>query len=243
MRTCSRCGLLIDAEGRCYPGCTGPDPGCTGPLATVRCGGCYQLNPPDAERCGGCEHELGLEPIAEPDALRCSECEEPFSAFRAATGLLRDCGRCGGQLVDHALLRDLLESRESYGTSAPRPPRRPEPVDVRVRYIRCPACSQPMNRKNFAGKSGIIVDICREHGTWFDRGELPLLLAFAASGGTARARQQQIEDEERSRRQAEIARDTAKRASAVVTASAWEGRRARRLAVEELLELLWQITR
>jgi Zn-finger nucleic acid-binding protein len=101
-----------------------------------------------------------------------------------------------------------------------------------------------MNRKNFAGKSGIIVDICREHGTWFDRGELPQLLAFAASGGTARARQQQIDEEARSRREAEIAREAARRASAVVAASSWESRwNNRRAAVQELLELLWQITR
>ncbi|WP_437312896.1 zf-TFIIB domain-containing protein [Sorangium sp. So ce385] len=235
MRTCPRCGLLINADGRCYPGCTGP-------LATVRCGGCYQLNLPDAERCDGCGHELGLEPVAEPDALLCADCGVPFSAFRAATGLLRDCGRCGGQLVDHALLRDLLERRESYGAAAPRPPRRPEHVDVRVRYVRCPACGQPMNRKNFAGKSGIIVDICREHGTWFDRGELPQLLAFAESGGTLRARQQQIEDEARSRRQAEVARETARRTSVATMASSWDARRARLDAVKQLLELLSRIS-
>ncbi|WP_438013722.1 zf-TFIIB domain-containing protein [Sorangium sp. So ce315] len=232
--TCPRCGLFIDAQGRCYPGCTGPL------AATLRCGGCYQQNLPDAELCEGCGHELGLEPIAEPDALRCSACDEPFSAFRAAAGLLRDCGRCGGQLVDHALLRDLLERRESYGKSAPHPPRRPGPVDLRVRYVRCPACRQPMNRKNFAGRSGIIVDICREHGTWFDRGELPQLLAFVASGGAARARQLQLEEDERARRQAALARDASRRASAVAPASTWENRR---LVVEELLELLWQITR
>ncbi|XXY12859.1 zf-TFIIB domain-containing protein [Sorangium sp. So ce216] len=230
---CPLCGLAIDAQGRCYPGCPGP-------LATVRCGGCYQLNPHDAERCAGCEHELGLEPIAEPDALRCLECDVPMSAFRAPTGLLRDCGRCGGQLVEHALLRDLLERRESYGKSAPRPPRRPEHVDVRVRYVRCPVCGQRMNRKNFAGKSGIIVDICREHGTWFDRGELPQLLLFAESGGAASARLRQAEDAERARRQAKLARDAGKRTSAVVVASSWEARRA---AAEDLLELLWEITR
>lgn len=211
----------------------------------VRCGGCYLANAADAERCAGCGHELGLEPIAEPDALalRCMDCDEPFTVFRAPAGLLRDCRRCGGQLVEHALLRDLLEQRESYGSSAPRPPPRPH-LDVRVRYVRCPVCGDVMNRKNFAGKSGIIVDICREHGTWFDRGELPALLSFAASGGIARARQQQIEDEARARRQAELDRVAARRAerlkSAVVMTSTWD---ARRVAVRELLELLWDITR
>ncbi|AUX24005.1 hypothetical protein SOCEGT47_045360 [Sorangium cellulosum] len=205
----------------------------------LRCGGCYLANAPDAERCAGCGHELGLEPIAEPDTRRCLDCDEPFAVFRAPAGLLRDCRRCGGQLVEHALLRDLLSHRESYGASAPRPPPR-QRVDVRVRYVRCPICGDVMNRKNFAGKSGVIVDICREHGTWFDRGELPELLSFAASGGTARARQEQLEEEARARRQAEIERDTAKRASFVVTASTWE---ARRTAVQELRDLLWAITR
>ncbi|MBC7853201.1 MAG: tetratricopeptide repeat protein, partial [Pirellulaceae bacterium] len=41
-----------------------------------------------------------------------------------------------------------------------------------VRYLACPACHQRMNRKNFGGTSGIIADLCREHGTWFNRGEL-----------------------------------------------------------------------
>ncbi|AUX44592.1 hypothetical protein SOCE26_060580 [Sorangium cellulosum] len=230
---CLGCGLALDEAER---GC----PRCAGASAVVRCGGCYQVNPPDAERCAGCGHELGLEPIGEPDPLRCLDCDEPFSAFRAATGLLRDCRRCGGQLVDHALLRDLLSHREIYGRSAPRPPPRAGALDLRVRYVRCPVCRQLMNRKNFAGKSGVIVDICRQHGTWFDRGELPQLLAFAEAGGTARARQQLAEEDERSRRQAELARDAARRASAVAPASRWESQRT---AVRELLELLWQITR
>jgi Zn-finger nucleic acid-binding protein len=206
----------------------------------VRCAGCYHDNPPGSAQCAGCGHELGLEPIAEPDTLRCRDCDEPFVAFHAGTGVLRDCRRCGGQLVDHALLRDLLERQENQGRSTPLLPRRPEAVDVGVRYIRCPICGQHMNRKNFAGKSGVIVDICREHGTWLDRGELPRLLWFAASGGMERARQRQRDEAQRARRDAERARAAARRADAVVKVSTWE---ARESALSELLELLWEITR
>lgn len=41
-----------------------------------------------------------------------------------------------------------------------------------------PRIRRPSNRKNFGRSSGVIVDICRRHGVWFDRGELPRVLAF-----------------------------------------------------------------
>lgn len=38
-----------------------------------------------------------------------------------------------------------------------------------------------MARKNFGERSGIVVDVCKVHGVWLDRGELDALLAYAAS--------------------------------------------------------------
>jgi len=38
-------------------------------------------------------------------------------------------------------------------------------------------------RLNFGRTSGVVVDMCREHGTWFDSGELPKILAFLKGGG------------------------------------------------------------
>ena len=45
-----------------------------------------------------------------------------------------------------------------------------------------------MNRKNFADCSGIIVDWCRDHGTWFDRDELKNVVQFILGGGLAKSR-------------------------------------------------------
>jgi hypothetical protein len=45
-----------------------------------------------------------------------------------------------------------------------------------------------MNRKTFGGVSGIVVDVCSRHGTFFDSGELPRVLAFVRHGGLAKAR-------------------------------------------------------
>ncbi len=40
-----------------------------------------------------------------------------------------------------------------------------------------------MSRMNFGTRSGIILDVCRTHGTWFDRGELEAVLSFVREGG------------------------------------------------------------
>ncbi len=53
-------------------------------------------------------------------------------------------------------------------------------------YLNCPACSGPMSRKNFARVSGVLVDSCARHGTWFDTGELQDVLRFIEGGGEAR---------------------------------------------------------
>lgn len=55
-----------------------------------------------------------------------------------------------------------------------------------------------MNRSNFARSSGVIIDMCKQHGVWFDADELPKILDFINSGGLARSREKekiQIDDE------------------------------------------------
>lgn len=69
--------------------------------------------------------------------------------------------------------------------------RRHVPTLDEVRYLPCPQCHSQMNRTNFGKVSGVIVDVCRAHGTWFDGGELTRAVAFAASGGLAKARQRE----------------------------------------------------
>jgi Zn-finger nucleic acid-binding protein len=163
---------------------------CSTALATLRCGSCFELSFPDDLRCRGCGHELGLEPVATPSNLTCPDCQLPLKAFADDSGTLHACEQCGGQLVSHGLLRALLESREVLGSAvgsvvdAPRD----NPLAKPVRYRPCPACQQMMNRKNFGSTSGIIIDICSVHGSFFDAGELPRVLEFVRRGGLLRAK-------------------------------------------------------
>jgi Zn-finger nucleic acid-binding protein len=41
---------------------------------------------------------------------------------------------------------------------------------------------------NFGGSSGIIVDVCKAHGTWLDTGELPRVLEFVRGHGLGQKR-------------------------------------------------------
>lgn len=45
-----------------------------------------------------------------------------------------------------------------------------------------------MNRRNVAGKSGVIVDYCAEHGVWFDGNELAQLIDWIRQGGLNQAK-------------------------------------------------------
>ncbi|MEZ4367776.1 MAG: zf-TFIIB domain-containing protein [Kofleriaceae bacterium] len=65
-----------------------------------------------------------------------------------------------------------------------------------------------MNRRLFARGSGVVVDVCRGHGTWFDAGELPATVEFVMNGGLARAEAADLA-EQRERARAERQRATA----------------------------------
>lgn len=223
--TCPSCGAGVEPLARTCVHCGAY-------VATVRCAACYQMNAPDAIHCTGCGRELGLEPIGESDTLRCPDCRRPFEAFRSGAGVLHDCGNCGGQFVDHALLRDLLERREVLGVATTRRAPAPQRADTRVHYVKCPACGDFMIRRNFAGTSGVIVDACAKHGIWFDAGQLPRVLAFVESGGLARARHREEQENAKQREAERVLRS----AGAVHFAQEVESYDAIGVAARELLD-------
>src|SRR5438477_453057 len=63
-----------------------------------------------------------------------------------------------------------------------------------VKYIPCPDCKSLMNRRNFAGVSGVIIDTCKNCGVWLDNQELNRIVRFIEAGGMDRAREVQDRD-------------------------------------------------
>jgi len=115
----------------------------------------------------------------------CPRCSHPLEVAPGTDTRVHECPRCGGMFVPRDVLAELLCTAELGGglrESASRPGLDP------VRYVPCPQCHASMNRVNFGRVSGVIVDVCKMHGTWFDAGELTRVIAFAAAGGLERTR-------------------------------------------------------
>ncbi len=187
---------MTDADVRRCPVCGAPVPAraprcdyCHAPLASVHCAACFSLNPSDATHCLGCGERLGLEPLEFAVELRCPSCDETCRAFGGGAGKLCECTACAGQFVEHALLAELLERRELFRVVTRAHPPRENPLEKPIRYLPCPVCRTRMNRNNFGGSSGIVVDVCPHHGVWFEPGELPRILEFVQAGGLERARE------------------------------------------------------
>jgi len=116
------------------------------------------------------------------------------------------CGSCGGVFVPAETMNRVAASRESPTGLREAIPDRPMVREKQVRYLRCPTCDKTMNRRVFARVSGIIVDVCREHGVWFDAGELAATIEFVEHGGLEKAKKRAESDREEARKAAHGAR-------------------------------------
>ncbi len=146
------------------------------------------MNASDALCCSGCGRELDLSLPSRKVSEACPRCGSKLDAIHHERGLALDCSDCGGQFAEHSLLKDLLRSRVRVGALMKSRPRKVELSMGPVKYLPCPQCGEFMNRRNFGGTSGVVVDVCHVHGTWFDAGELAAVLAFVESGGPLEAK-------------------------------------------------------
>jgi len=117
---------------------------------------------------------------------------------------MRECEKCAGVWLDVAVFEKICAEREQQsavlGGAAPVPAHELR-GEQRIRYAPCPQCGQLMNRINFARCSGVIVDICKGHGTWFDAQELSAIVQFVRGGGLEVARRKEKDEIEFQRQQ------------------------------------------
>ena len=112
-----------------------------------------------------------------------------------------------------------------------------------VSYVKCPVCTNIMNRMNFGAKSGVIVDRCKEHGVWLDGGELRQLCEWMKAGGKLLDQQRQEE------RKQEVASQEKERRKAPTQFGALEGNQdfveygGMRASDPDLFEIVWKAIR
>jgi Zn-finger nucleic acid-binding protein len=192
---CPSCGAAVSSEAtRCDF--------CKATLATVTCPQCFGMMFAGAKYCSHCGAKGSRSAAAESVARLCPRCQVALSNVRVGTTDLLECSRCQGIWVDVETLQQICADREkqAFAASVSSPLNQPLEIEKAVRYVPCPVCGELMNRVQFAHISHIIVDVCKPHGTWFDKFELERAVQFIRAGGLDKARTiqlEQIRDEQR----------------------------------------------
>jgi Zn-finger nucleic acid-binding protein len=128
-----------------------------------------------------------------PAATPCPRCAVGLFAVRTKDVMVSGCGVCGGIWLDNAgtvaITKRVDPQISSLAARAEmNAPMRGSPG---TQPIDCPICQKQMKRVNAAQLADL--DVCAEHGTWFDPGELRRVMSayhskhddpFASVAGT-----------------------------------------------------------
>jgi len=186
MLNCPGCGAAVSAD---LPECEY----CHRLLQTVACPKCMGMMFVGSRFCPHCGAAAQQVAEGEESHHACPRCKTDLLNITVGKMPMEECGRCGGLWVNvksfDALCADTESQTAALGLQLP-------PVaelDTDVRYLPCPQCKNLMNRMQYAGRSGIIIQMCRPHGVWLDRDEIRQIVQFIRAGGLQRAREIEIE--------------------------------------------------
>jgi Zn-finger nucleic acid-binding protein len=194
---CPNCGAATSSDA---PVCQF----CGSRLATIACPSCFAMMFMGSKHCPRCGAAAVVPEVKDAKDRKCPRCQSEMSFVTIGTTAVLECERCLGLWLDVSSFEKVCADREQQAAVlgvASIAPIHAVRETSKVNYVPCPQCSQLMNRINFARCSGVIVDFCKGHGTWFDRDELSRIVAFIRQGGleASRARDKAEIREERRR--------------------------------------------
>ena len=174
-----------------------------------------------ARFCHSCGQALTASSVAgEESNLPCPACESKPHLRSRRLGTedfsVLECQGCAGMWIESRIFEELTRKVEAKQLvdSTLLAPTTPVGGTISTRekwsYRHCPSCNGMMQRRNYARRSGVIIDVCREHGIWFDNDELQRILAWIRAGGMQKARHRAKEEEREAetRRRIAAASDT-----------------------------------
>jgi Zn-finger nucleic acid-binding protein len=197
------CGAPASSDATCCEHCGAR-------LATVACPSCFSLIFQGAKFCSHCGAKVDRTEVSTESKSKCPRCKTDMDAVVIGKTHLRECPKCEGIWADSDSLQEICADREDQAAVLGMPTllQAGAPVDLEanIRYLPCPVCSTLMNRVNFARCSGVVVDVCRQHGTWFDKDELRRIVEFIRAGGFEKERLREIDELQTRRRELEATR-------------------------------------
>lgn len=192
---CQSCGASVgENDLQC--------PYCRSQLATVACPRCMGTVPLRASHCPRCGAEISRHEDA-PTDLACPVCKDKLLHSSVGDAHLDQCHACGGVWVAQKEFERIAGDRaERGGVLGALPGEGPRGAirGEEIRYRPCAQCGKFMNRVNYARSSGVILDVCKDHGLWFDRDELRRVLEFIEGGGLDKSREREIRELDEKRR-------------------------------------------
>jgi Zn-finger nucleic acid-binding protein len=203
---CSNCGAAIAEGSLSCSYCSSKTTIEERWLSSV-CPSCGGRLAADAKHCMTCGIAIAPQPaLALPAGADCPRCSGELRSRALPDATVTECAQCGGLWLTPAAFERMCRTAEERELSLPHetPGERFRKSDAdAVAYLPCVVCDDRMMRRNYGGSSGIIVDVCREHGVWLDHAELERVIAFIRAGGLLAARRREMEtlraDAERAR--------------------------------------------
>jgi Zn-finger nucleic acid-binding protein len=156
-----------------------------------------------AKFCSHCGAAIAREEIPADQKQPCPRCRVNMESIVIGNTNLRECPTCEGIWADTDSLQRICADREQQAAVlgvARTLPTEPNSLE-KVRYVPCPVCNKLMNRVAFAHCSRVVVDVCKTHGTWFDKDELRRIVEFIRAGGLEAARANEIAELEHKRQE------------------------------------------
>jgi Zn-finger nucleic acid-binding protein len=183
---CPHCGAAVMSDATQCPYCQSL-------LQTVACTRCMGMMFRGSKFCPHCGAAAAIgatsSPMGGAGAVdNCPRCTKPLVHVAVGAFDVQQCPTCGGIWMPVAVFDRICGDAEARSAAAalalPVAPPDPHPIT----YLKCPRCGQQMGRTNYAHRSGVITDVCRDHGVWLDRDEMRRIVEFIEAGGLVRAR-------------------------------------------------------
>lgn len=173
------------------------------------CPSCFTRISDKARYCHSCGTPIVAETrVGDASERSCPACGDGYHLTSRQIGEMElsvlECGRCAGLWVGVETLRQLERRAKEEAVDVGSLPR-PKPVESTTAeltqggslYRPCVVCGKLMNRQNYGRRSGVIVDVCGQHGVWFDDQELAQVLRWVRqTGGQENQTQTVLQDEE-----------------------------------------------